>query len=129
MSGVADRLFTFAACAVACWTNTGTTCPTGCDRRGMPPTPEPVPTAVRGGHGDVYVVPVVSPVTVAPVAGGLPLDDRRLRRPTRRTGVTVYDVIGLPPSAGADHSTDARTVARGGRDVWQARRAARQQWP
>ena len=62
----------------------------------------PVPTPFVAATVKVYAVPSVRPVMVALVAGGLPRDHgRRLADSTRCNGVTVYEVIGLPPLAGA----------------------------
>src|SRR5436305_6632269 len=70
----------------------------------------PVPMALVADTVNVYAVPLVRPATATEVAGGLP--------PTRvgacavppTYGVTVYEVIGLPPLAGAVQLTVAEPL-------------------
>jgi len=54
---------------------------------------------------------LVSPVAVTDVAGGLPVTwigvSSVVPSFPEVAGITVYDVIGLPPSSGADHDTVA----------------------
>ena len=67
----------------------------------------PVPTALVAVTVNVYAVPSVSPVTVAVVAGGVPVTvlDAWAVLPTY--GVTVYEVIAAPPLLGAVQLTTA----------------------
>lgn len=59
---------------------------------------------------NVYAVPSVRPVMVAVVAGGVPatvVGGNAALVSSAMCGVTVYDVIGLPPLFGAVHETAA----------------------
>jgi hypothetical protein len=68
----------------------------------------PVPIALVAATLKVYDVPFVSPVTAVVVAGGLPVTVVTGWAVVPMYGVTVYDVIGLPPlEAGAVHDTVA----------------------
>jgi hypothetical protein len=50
---------------------------------------------------------LASDTTIAPVAGGVPLTTVGVWGPAAVTGVTVYEVMGLPPDAGAVQDTVA----------------------
>src|SRR2546421_482162 len=90
----------------ACWTNAGAgvadgvTAPDGTDAGD-------VPTALVALTVNVYAVPLVRPPIVVEVAGGLPLTVVDGCAVPPMNGVTVYEVIGLPPSPGALHDTVA----------------------
>jgi hypothetical protein len=68
---------------------------------------ELVPTALVAVTVNVYAVPLVSPLIVTDVAGGLPETVVAVCAVVPTNGVTVYVVIGLPPLTGADHDTVA----------------------
>jgi hypothetical protein len=69
---------------------------------------DPVPIAFVAATLKVYDVPFVSPATVVVVAGGLPVTVVTGCAVVPMYGVTVYDVIALPPfDAGAVHDTVA----------------------
>jgi hypothetical protein len=68
---------------------------------------EPVPTALVAVTRNVYAVPLVNPVTVVVVAGGLPVTVLGACAVVPTYGVTVYPVIALPPFAGAVQDTTA----------------------
>jgi len=56
---------------------------------------------------NVYAVPFVNPLTVVEDAGGLPLTVTGVWAADPMKGVTVYDVMGLPPLDGAVQLTTA----------------------
>src|SRR4051812_16538953 len=64
-----------------------------------------VPIAFVAVTLKVYAVPLVSPVTVAVVAGGLPVTVIGVCAVVPTYGVTVYPVTGLPLFGGAVHRT------------------------
>ena len=66
-----------------------------------------VPTLLVAVTRNVYAVPLLNPVTVADVAGGEPVTDIDVCAVDPAYGVTVYPVIGLPPSEGALQDTTA----------------------
>ena len=103
---VTDRLVCPEPCALACCTNAGAAAAVGvtaCDGVDA----GPVPTALLAETVKVYELPLVRPVTVAVVAGGLPATWVGVCATPARYGVTVYMVIGLPPLAGAVQLTVA----------------------
>src|SRR5579864_3140516 len=67
----------------------------------------PEPTALEAATVKVYVVPLVSPLRRCDVAVEVKVWRALTTVPTYV--VTVYEVMGLPPSSGADH--DSRTTA------------------
>src|SRR5215472_13199756 len=67
----------------------------------------PVPTPFVAVTVKVYVVPSVRPLIAADVAGGAPVTTVVGCAVEPMYGVTVYDVIWLPPSGGAVHVTAA----------------------
>jgi hypothetical protein len=69
----------------------------------------PLPAEFDAVTWNVYAVPFVKPVTVAPVAGGDPDTVVGVCAVDPMYGVTVY-VLGKPPVEGADHDTDALAV-------------------
>src|SRR2546430_2671916 len=103
------KLVVLATNPEACWTKAGGGLLVGVT---APDAAEagPVPMALVADTVNVYAVPLVRPATVADVAGGLP--------PTRvgawavppTYGVSVYEVIGLPPLAGAVQLTVAEPL-------------------
>jgi hypothetical protein len=67
---------------------------------------DPVPITFVATTANVYVVPFVSPEITAEVAGGEPLTVVDVCAAPPMNGVTVYEVIGLPPVGGAVQATD-----------------------
>src|SRR4051794_1145094 len=83
----------------------GTTAPTGVTAFDGADT-APAPLAFSACTVNVYVVPVVSPVTVVLVAGGEPLTTFGACAVEPTYGVTLYAATG-PPLDGAVHDTRA----------------------
>ncbi len=67
--------------------------------------PAPVPPPFVAETTNVYAVPFVSPGTTVAVAGGAPFTVVVAWATTPMNGVTVYEVIALPLSAGATQLT------------------------
>src|SRR5579859_5228294 len=92
----------FSVCTEFCWTNCGTCAADGVTAAEWADSGE-VPFGLVALTVNVYAVPLVRPVIVAfvvvTVVDGWAVDPAY--------GVTVYEVIGLPPSAGAVQLTVA----------------------
>jgi hypothetical protein len=70
----------------------------------------PVPTPLVAVTVKVYEAPSVRPLIEALVAGGVPVTTVGVWAAVPMYGVTVYDVIGLPPFAGAVQDTTAELL-------------------
>ena len=79
---------------------TGVTAPDGAEAG-------PLPTPLVAVTMKVYAVPLVRPVTLAVVCGGVPLTTAGVCATPAMYGVIVYEVIGLPPLDGAVQETTA----------------------
>jgi hypothetical protein len=95
-----------ARCVEACCTNAGVMTVLGVTALDAAEAGE-VPTAFVAVTVNVYAVPLVRPVTDVAVAGGVPVTVVDGRAVVPAYGVTVYDVIGEPPLAGAVHESEA----------------------
>src|SRR5664279_857708 len=101
--GVTEMFAAAAECAPFCWTKVGTKGIAALEAADA----APVPLALVAVTVNVYAVPLVNPVTVVLVPGGVPVIVVAVCAVDPTNGVIVYRVIALPPLAGAVQVTVA----------------------